>query len=443
MDAPRLTKVTIEGLFGNRDYDIDFVGGAPVILTGANGTGKSSILRLVNAVSKGDALTLFRAPVNSLHLQFSDGRIFGLKRAPNGDVHLQYADRRGIIKGASQLTDLPPMALRLLEEFNFDPVAALDAFRESLFINELAFDDYQASRQALSTLVDEPRSFVTTPPVLTQVADDFEVLFVTDQRLIKAEPERNTPNRYRPSSRRVKASRLSVEAVSFDLRRRLRDADVKYAFESQEQDRKFPQLVLQALGSEQKTTAEELQELISRVEEQRDSLRSVGLLPKAAGYDPRLESGRMTDPSVRTVMKEFMQLNLLKFQTLADLGRRLTAYLDFMNRRLSPKSLQLTRELGIRVATANAAELTPSALSSGEQQLAVIAHEILFRTTPGTLVILDEPEISLHIAWQSRLLEDLLDIGAIADVSFLMATHSPVIVASGAQYEESLDDAAV
>lgn len=68
-----------------------------------------------------------------------------------------------------------------------------------------------------------------------------------------------------------------------------------------------------------------------------------------------------------------------------------------------------------------------SQLSSGEQQLLVLAYEILFRAHEGTLVIIDEPEISLHVMWQDTLVKDLVTMGEPAKLQFLMATHSPVI----------------
>jgi predicted ATPase len=77
-------------------------------------------------------------------------------------------------------------------------------------------------------------------------------------------------------------------------------------------------------------------------------------------------------------------------------------------------------------------------MSSGEQQLLILAYEIIFRTHPGTLVIVDEPEISLHIVWQDTLLADLAEMGRVAQVQFLMASHSPTIIARHPEAERSL-----
>lgn len=69
----------------------------------------------------------------------------------------------------------------------------------------------------------------------------------------------------------------------------------------------------------------------------------------------------------------------------------------------------------------------------------VLAYEILFRTRPGTLVIVDEPELSLHVLWQDTLIDDLAAMAAAGSLQFLMASHSPVLLASHPDLERSLD----
>jgi predicted ATP-binding protein involved in virulence len=70
------------------------------------------------------------------------------------------------------------------------------------------------------------------------------------------------------------------------------------------------------------------------------------------------------------------------------------------------------------------------ALSSGEQHLFVLFYSLLFRTKPNTFVLFDEPETSLHITWQNRFIDDLLQIiDNIDGLTTLIATHSPNLIA--------------
>jgi predicted ATP-binding protein involved in virulence len=72
--------------------------------------------------------------------------------------------------------------------------------------------------------------------------------------------------------------------------------------------------------------------------------------------------------------------------------------------------------------------LLPTDLSSGEQHELVLLYELLFKVEPKSLVLIDEPELSLHVGWQVQFLKDLQEIVKLADLDILMATHSPDII---------------
>ncbi len=69
-----------------------------------------------------------------------------------------------------------------------------------------------------------------------------------------------------------------------------------------------------------------------------------------------------------------------------------------------------------------------SALASGERQLLnMIGHLILNPDLRQSGVfMIDEPELSLHIAWQERFVDAIT--AANPNIQFIMATHSPAIV---------------
>ncbi len=73
-------------------------------------------------------------------------------------------------------------------------------------------------------------------------------------------------------------------------------------------------------------------------------------------------------------------------------------------------------------------EVPPDALSSGEQHELVLMYDLLFKTKPGTFVMIDEPEISLHIAWQKKFLEDLQKIINLNSMDVVLSTHSPQLI---------------
>ena len=66
-------------------------------------------------------------------------------------------------------------------------------------------------------------------------------------------------------------------------------------------------------------------------------------------------------------------------------------------------------------------------LSAGEKQLVTLFAYTKLATKPGGLILIDEPELSLHVEWQRALLSSLLS--GSTGVQYLVATHSPMIIA--------------
>ena len=66
-----------------------------------------------------------------------------------------------------------------------------------------------------------------------------------------------------------------------------------------------------------------------------------------------------------------------------------------------------------------------TSLSSGEKQLFILLTEALLQNKTSQLFIADEPELSLHIDWQRKVLNALLELNPQAQI--IVATHSPEI----------------
>ncbi len=73
--------------------------------------------------------------------------------------------------------------------------------------------------------------------------------------------------------------------------------------------------------------------------------------------------------------------------------------------------------------------LVPYQLSSGEKQLLVILLTVLVEDLLPTVLFMDEPEISLHIEWQQRLIETILQLNP--NVQIILTTHSPAVIMDG------------
>ena len=68
-------------------------------------------------------------------------------------------------------------------------------------------------------------------------------------------------------------------------------------------------------------------------------------------------------------------------------------------------------------------------LSSGEKQLLTILMTVLLEDGDNTLLLMDEPEVSLHIEWQQELIDTILLLNP--NVQIILSTHSPAIIMNG------------
>lgn len=76
-------------------------------------------------------------------------------------------------------------------------------------------------------------------------------------------------------------------------------------------------------------------------------------------------------------------------------------------------------------------EVTPfSELSSGEQQMLALLVKVAISATPNALILIDEPEISLHVSWQRLLPVMLSRMCEHFECDMVVATHSPLLVTS-------------
>ena len=117
-----------------------------------------------------------------------------------------------------------------------------------------------------------------------------------------------------------------------------------------------------------------------------------------------------------------------KYKVFESLIAKLDLYERIVNSKLAFKKMVLSREEGISVVTNEKHKLELTSLSSGEQEILVLYYKLIFESDVNLLLI-DEPEISLHVAWQKEILDDFKEIVALnKNVQVIISTHSPQII---------------
>ncbi len=73
--------------------------------------------------------------------------------------------------------------------------------------------------------------------------------------------------------------------------------------------------------------------------------------------------------------------------------------------------------------------LVPYQLSSGEKQILAIMLTVLVEDNQNYVLFMDEPEVSLHVDWQQKLIDLVLELNP--HVQIILTTHSPAVIMNG------------
>ena len=116
----------------------------------------------------------------------------------------------------------------------------------------------------------------------------------------------------------------------------------------------------------------------------------------------------------------------------------LRCYEGIVNSFLDKKNIKVDEDGKLKIESLSHPDLNPRLLSSGEKQILILLTEALLKVDEPVVYIADEPELSLHVSWQEKLLESLVSLGG--NIQTIVATHSPDIVG---KFEDNVIDLGV
>lgn len=130
---------------------------------------------------------------------------------------------------------------------------------------------------------------------------------------------------------------------------------------------------------------------------------------------------------------DFLQIYLSEYrETLAPIRKiysklkQFASIIDSRNK-ITRKVLKFNINKGMYIEC-DGKEVPLYALSSGEQNDLIMFYRLIFETQNNRLILVDEPEISLHIEWQEEYIDKLLEICKETKSQAIVATHSPNII---------------
>ena len=289
------------------------------------------------------------------------------------------------------------------------------SFRIPFKINEDSMSDKERFVLALENLEEtvklvyrfQPKKI---PEWLQDIINSIDIHLIESQRLLNiSEYQEMIP---------------SVNAYANELAENIQEKLAEYGTLSQSLDRTFPVRLVQK-ASTNSLANDQLLKKLDEIETKRKHLINAGLLDK--DENTNFQISEQIDDNIKQVLSVYIEDVEKKLAVFDNLSQRIELMKKIINQRFSYKAINIDKEKGFTF-TYDGNSLSPEKLSSGEQHELVMLYELLFKVKPNSLILIDEPELSLHVEWQVNFLKDLKEITEIANIDILLATHSPGII---------------
>ena len=132
-----------------------------------------------------------------------------------------------------------------------------------------------------------------------------------------------------------------------------------------------------------------------------------------------------------SIIASYLEVLEARNEERINLAERLLTFERELNELLLDKTIKIdSRGFNITLNNDSNYVLDVEDLSTGEFHLLYLTVLALCTKVKGTIIAIDEPEMSMHIAWQAKLIKVLTRISSKASPQMIFATHSPDIAAN-------------
>lgn len=398
-----LKSFKVEGLFGTFNYNLDFANESNLlVLTGLNGYGKTTILRILSSLSdKDEMFYLYEIPFNKIKVDFDNSTsLIITKMKPKVDI-----------KGDEVTDEL--QTTKLSYQRSRKVIAKYEIDQDTYYASDYYERNYKSSRdkdtESIRSLKWISYRFNENDDQLEKLAMSmsvFKTSFIRSQRLYN-ESKDGKPQR-------------AIKEVAKNMGRILSTAHYDYLNNAQELDgHQIDELLadntLQLSRVEYEKKAAILEMLASE-------LLSYNLLPQLYIRPYNSAKALISSVYINTLEK--------KLNAYEDICTKLRLFLRLLNNKeFVNKKFAFSRNDGLRVLLKTGGVLNNlTKLSSGEQNEIFLLFKLIFEVPNKSVLLIDEPELSLHVAWQLQFIKDIKEIAKAREIQIVIATHSPEIV---------------
>ncbi|MBD1938895.1 AAA family ATPase [Microcoleus sp. FACHB-68] len=430
--------IKAEGVLGRFDIDQEFQEGVNVLF-GKNGTGKTTLLHILANLLNGDYKRFACTEFRTIRVQLNDDtNIVISKKEVEEDSNINVT-----VNDESVAENISTTRERLKLDQDREEWRILSAYRERK-LRELQEDDDEeevkpilpvAYFPAFRTMIEAWASAELRP----RNPKDIQILSTKFARELFGSfvPSLNYPSP-------IEIERGLSEEIDEALFKVTR-ADRKYFGEL------LPnifQILSKNSISTEYTLAEEgeSEEIIEEINSLVKKLEKYAL--KAAPEITKLRSSVSSfevDNQKKRIAEQVLNIYRKALREVVSVQdnsfRSIETYLESINSFLEGKSIEISStepilrrkssvEIKFEAGTPNTIPGIRRALSSGERQIVTLIYAAT-HMSKQEIVLIDEPEISLHVDWQRHLLQKMSE--QLGERQIIVCTHSPVI---GADYEE-------
>lgn len=410
----KITQIFISGLFGVFNHRINLNNNEKItIIHGPNGFGKTAIFRILNAFFNSHYSKLSRIIFDSLYIYFQNGS------------QLEIYNKRGKEKSFNNCI-----------EVIFHDFSEHEIHKESFTITNInssnkadLLEGIQIRRSKIKNKDEPSESKVEKAPSwLLDLKQKIQIHFIKSQRLLDS---------IKGDFGERKIQQQTIQVCSDKLAKRMAEKFRDYGSFSQSLDRTFPSRIINLGTQVSSINQSQLSDDLEKLKHTRQSLTEIGLLDQEEKEDEHIDLQNVDEMTMKALAM-YTDDESQKLNVFSEISKKMRLFKDILDRKFSYsyKRIEFSKDQGLifkvqpdKNNPASEKTLVPTALSSGEQHEVILLYQLLFDVKPQSLVLIDEPELSLHVGWQNQFLADLQNIAQLADIDILMATHSPDIIA--------------